>query len=87
VDFSKLDMAALKRYKRTFKLRTRHNSTKVELIAAITKHFTTLHVNEVEIIEAFLETMNSNNEGNLHDQLTKGAITDLLAYFHNFSCI
>jgi len=58
VDFNKLDVATLKRYKRSYKLRLRHNSTKTELVNAVSKHFASLPVNENEIIEAFLETIN-----------------------------
>jgi histone deacetylase complex subunit SAP30 len=59
VDFAKLDIVALKKYKRTYKLRVRHNCTKAELVTAVTKHFATLPVNEIEIIESFLETLNN----------------------------
>ena len=62
-DFSRLDVAALKKYKREYKLKTRHNSTKAELVIAVSKHFTTFSIsNEAEIIEAFIETV--NNQGN-----------------------
>jgi hypothetical protein len=58
-----LDVAALKKYKREYKLKTRHNSTKAELVIAVTKHFTTIPVaSEAEIIEAFIETVNNQGE-------------------------
>jgi len=60
-------MTALKRYKRSYKLRTRHNSSKTELVTAITKHFATIPVNEVEIIELFLETVNTATAGKSKD--------------------
>mmetsp|Transcript_2169 Transcript_2169/g.2877 ORF Transcript_2169/g.2877 Transcript_2169/m.2877 type:complete len:104 (+) Transcript_2169:41-352(+) len=62
VDFSKLDVQALKRYKRNYKLKTRHNSTKAELVQAVTKHFATVVVNEVEIIEMFLEAISTQQD-------------------------
>lgn len=37
VDFSKLDMATLKRYKRHYRLKTRQNVTKTELALAVAK--------------------------------------------------
>eukprot|EP01114_Cavostelium_apophysatum_P024943 TRINITY_DN9996_c0_g1_i1.p1 TRINITY_DN9996_c0_g1~~TRINITY_DN9996_c0_g1_i1.p1 ORF type:complete len:107 (+),score=17.75 TRINITY_DN9996_c0_g1_i1:78-398(+) len=61
VDLSKLDIGALKRYKRTYKLRLRHNSSRAELLTAINKHFSGLAVNEAEILEVFLETLNSGS--------------------------
>ena len=39
VDFTKLDMATLKRYKRHFRLKTRQNVTKTELSLAVARHF------------------------------------------------
>ena len=38
VDFTKLDMATLKRYKRHYRLKTRQNVTKTELALAVAKH-------------------------------------------------
>ena len=40
VDFSKLDMATLKRYKRHYRLKTRQNVTKTELALAVAKRKT-----------------------------------------------
>ena len=39
VDFTKLDMATLKRYKRHYRLKTRQNVTKTELALAVARHF------------------------------------------------
>ena len=47
VDFTKLDMATLKRYKRHFRLKTRQNVTKTELALAVAKHFASQNVDEV----------------------------------------
>ena len=47
VDFTKLDMATLKRYKRHYRLKTRQNVTKTELALAVAKHFASQHVDEV----------------------------------------
>lgn len=62
IDFGKLDVAALKRYKRSYKLRTRHNSSKSELVMAVQKHFASMPVNEVAIIETFLDTINNQQD-------------------------
>eukprot|EP01132_Coremiostelium_polycephalum_P009721 gene9721-11937_t len=50
----KLDVAALKRYKKHYRLKTKHNSTKAELASAVRVHFDGLPVNEYEIIEHFM---------------------------------
>ena len=47
VDFTKLDMATLKRYKRHYRLKTRQNVTKTELALAVAKHFASQTVDEV----------------------------------------
>lgn len=47
MDFTKLDMATLKRYKRHYRLKTRQNVTKTELALAVAKHFASQHVDEV----------------------------------------
>jgi len=44
----------LKRYKRHYKLRTKHNSTKSELAAAIAKHFALQNISEMETISFFV---------------------------------
>jgi len=62
VDFSELDITSLKRYKRLYKLRTRNSSSKPELVSAVSKHFATISVNELEIIEQFLEIINSQGK-------------------------
>eukprot|EP01113_Clastostelium_recurvatum_P018029 TRINITY_DN2127_c0_g1_i1.p1 TRINITY_DN2127_c0_g1~~TRINITY_DN2127_c0_g1_i1.p1 ORF type:complete len:273 (-),score=75.69 TRINITY_DN2127_c0_g1_i1:103-921(-) len=51
---NKLDVAALKRYKRHYRLKTRSNSTKAELMVAVKQHYDTMQLNEVETIELFL---------------------------------
>jgi len=53
-DFSKLDMGTLKRYKRHYKLRTKHNSNKTELAATVSKHFSSQAVLEMETISFFV---------------------------------
>jgi histone deacetylase complex subunit SAP30 len=52
-----LDVATLKQYRRTFKLRTRHNISKGDLVSIVSKHFATIPVNENDIIAHFLEAM------------------------------
>jgi len=50
----RLDVAALKRYKKYYKLKTKHNSSKAELASAVRTHFDCMPVNEGEIIENFM---------------------------------
>ena len=54
VDFTKLDMATLKRYKKHYRLKTRQNVTKTELALAVAKHFASTHVDEAETIQLFM---------------------------------
>ena len=54
VDFSKLDMATLKRYKRHYRLKTRQNVTKTELALAVAKHFASQTVDEADTISLFM---------------------------------
>ena len=54
VDFSKLDMATLKRYKRHYRLKTRQNVTKTELAQAVAKHFASQTVDEADTISLFM---------------------------------
>ncbi|PRP86623.1 hypothetical protein PROFUN_05102 [Planoprotostelium fungivorum] len=61
IDFSMLDLTALRKYRRTFKLRTRQNSTKSELVSAVAKHSSTMVVIEMEVIQQFLEALNNSD--------------------------
>jgi histone deacetylase complex subunit SAP30 len=54
VDFTKLDMATLKRYKRHYRLKTRQNVTKTELALAVSKHFASQTVDEADTISLFM---------------------------------
>ena len=63
VDFTKLDMATLKRYKRHYRLKTRQNVTKSELSLAVAKHFASQTVDEADTISLF---MYSARAGSLH---------------------
>ncbi|KAL3926325.1 MAG: hypothetical protein SGPRY_003348 [Prymnesium sp.] len=54
VDFTKLDMATLKRYKRHYRLKTRQNVTKTELAMAVAKHFASQTVDEADTISLFM---------------------------------
>jgi len=70
VDFTKLDMATLKRYKRHYRLKTRQNVTKTELSAAISKHFAAQTVDEADTISLFMYSARANNlEYNRRDYL------------------
>jgi len=53
-DFQKLDIFALKRYKRHYKLRTKHNSSKSELATAVARHFSAQNAPEMETISFFV---------------------------------
>ncbi|CEO98549.1 Histone deacetylase complex subunit SAP30 Sin3 binding domain-containing protein [Plasmodiophora brassicae] len=56
VDFAKLEMNSLKAYRKHFKLETRPNAPKIELVNAATKHFATMpKFRETEVISAFLQ--------------------------------
>ncbi|KAI8816822.1 uncharacterized protein EV422DRAFT_571347 [Fimicolochytrium jonesii] len=68
VDFSTFDDKILKRYKRTFKLRTkssrdRDRETHEELVKTVSKHFHTQEVNENESIAFFIYSL--RNQGNV----------------------
>ena len=54
MDLGKLDLAALKRYKRHYRVRTKHNSTKAELVQAITRHFASQPVMDMDSISFFI---------------------------------
>ena len=54
VEFTKLDMATLKRYKRHYRLKTRQNVTKTELALAVAKHFASQTVDEADTISLFM---------------------------------
>ena len=55
VDFTKLDMATLKRYKRHYRLKTRQNVTKTELALAVAKHVAHEHEPGRDAAEALQE--------------------------------
>jgi len=61
VDFTKLDMATLKRYKRHYRLKTRQNVTKTELALAVAKHFAAQTVDEGDTIALFLYSARTGN--------------------------
>lgn len=47
-------MEALKKYKKRYRLKTRHNSTKADLAHAVKLHYDSLNVDEYEVIELFV---------------------------------
>mmetsp|Transcript_33052 Transcript_33052/g.92548 ORF Transcript_33052/g.92548 Transcript_33052/m.92548 type:complete len:97 (-) Transcript_33052:198-488(-) len=53
VDFGVLEVPALKRYKKHFRVRMKHNPTKADLVAAVTKHFAELQYDPHETITTF----------------------------------
>lgn len=54
VDFGKLDMGTLKRYKKVYRLKTRQNVTKADLAGACARDFASRVVDEAETINNFL---------------------------------
>lgn len=61
VDFTKLDMSTLKRYKRHFRLKTRQNVTKTELALSVAKHFAATTVDEADTISLFMYQARAGN--------------------------
>mmetsp|Transcript_25583 Transcript_25583/g.64234 ORF Transcript_25583/g.64234 Transcript_25583/m.64234 type:complete len:96 (-) Transcript_25583:86-373(-) len=55
LDFTQLDISALKKYKRFFKVRTKHNSNKSELASAVSKHWQTITIEESDILKNFVK--------------------------------
>lgn len=56
VDLSKLETAALKRYRRHFKLmEVGPNSSKEQLLHAVCRHFTTQQLDERQVIAGFVQ--------------------------------
>jgi histone deacetylase complex subunit SAP30 len=68
VDFSKLDMVTLKRYKRHYRLKTRQNVTKPELAHAIAKHFATQTIDEADTISLFMYSARASADSIYHDR-------------------
>lgn len=57
VNFNKLESAALKRYKRHYKLQVTPNATKDQLVTAVGSHFMSQKVDERKVIHTFFESM------------------------------
>lgn len=68
VDFSKLGIRTLKRYKRRYRLKVRHNPTKLELVAAIHGHFASYKVEEAEVFDFFTYAAKNYKDKNLRDE-------------------
>eukprot|EP00127_Corallochytrium_limacisporum_P001730 Clim_evm67s77 gene=Clim_evmTU67s77 len=61
-DFSVLGVAALKRYKRHYRLPTRHNMPKLDLVSHIMDHFRHQHGSvEPDVLDQFIETVKKGN--------------------------
>jgi hypothetical protein len=63
LDFNTLDISVLRRYKRIHKLKVKDYATKEELVTAVTRHYTSQPVKEIDVIAAFLYTV--HNKGKL----------------------
>lgn len=78
-DFSLLDMPALKKYKKHYKIRTKHNCPKAEVVTAIQKHFATLQVDPQETIMTFVQKNRRIDDGKrLKWRLFWASVTALL---------
>eukprot|EP00164_Ancoracysta_twista_P007001 GFYU01009858.1.p1 GENE.GFYU01009858.1~~GFYU01009858.1.p1 ORF type:complete len:131 (+),score=38.84 GFYU01009858.1:353-745(+) len=60
IDFNKLELSTLKRYRRQKKLDARPNSSKGELVVAVKAHFIQADVSELETISTFVRTLKSS---------------------------
>ena len=76
VDFTKLDMATLKRYKRHYRLKTRQNVTKTELALAVAKHFASQTVDEADTISLFMYSARAGSLDLAAVARTRGAFTE-----------
>ena len=54
IDFAKFEVSTLKKYKKFYHIRTKHNSTKAELAGAVNRHFLSQPLNEIEAITYFV---------------------------------
>jgi hypothetical protein len=64
VDFQKLDMGTLKRYKKIYRLKTRQNVTKADLASACARDFASRVVDEAETINNFLYHVQEQRDNN-----------------------
>ncbi|KAH3761811.1 hypothetical protein Pelo_6296 [Pelomyxa schiedti] len=62
VDLGKLDVTALLKYKKAFKLRCKSN--KAEVVAAAQAHWNSYQVNEEEVVEAFMHALFNGGRDN-----------------------
>jgi hypothetical protein len=62
IDFAKFEVSTLKKYKKFYHIRTKHNSTKAELASAVNRHFLSQPLNEIEAITYFVYAV--RNQGN-----------------------
>ena len=63
VNFYKLDIAALRRYRRHYRLNdVGPNSSREELILSVRKHFMSTQVDEVAVIAAFMQSVKRRHE-------------------------
>lgn len=76
VDFTKLDMATLKRYKRHYRLKTRQNVTKTELALAVAKHFSSQTVDEADTISLFMYSARAGSLDLAAVARTRGAFSN-----------
>ncbi|RGB43682.1 Sin3 binding region of histone deacetylase complex subunit SAP30-domain-containing protein [Rhizophagus diaphanus] len=61
LDFNTLDISVLRRYKRIHKLKVKDYATKEELVTAVSRHYTSQSVKEVDVIAAFVYTVHNKD--------------------------
>eukprot|EP01137_Pigoraptor_chileana_P008908 Opistho-2@56410 len=77
VDLNSLQVNALKRYKRHYKLATRHNMNKPDLVQAVMKHFKSQAVVENDFLTNFIEIVKSEkNKLDKNPALQNGGADD-----------
>ena len=64
MDFNKIDIRTLKKYKKHFKLGIRYNANKAQLAVAVMKHFSDLKVDEKSTVDSFLWKIGDENFDN-----------------------
>jgi hypothetical protein len=67
VDFSKLGLRTLKRYKRRYRLKVRPNSMKPELAQAIAAHFGNHRVEEADVLDFFIYAAKTYKDSKIRD--------------------
>jgi hypothetical protein len=62
LDFNTLDISVLRRYKRIHKLKVKDYAPKEELVTAVSRHYASQPVKEVDVIAAFVYTVHNKGK-------------------------